>query len=533
VTYGACCVDDLCAAALGCELLVHYGHSCLVPIDKMATDVMYVFVEVSIDTAHLLDTIRLNFKPTTKLALCGTIQFGGALHSVRSVLKDEFAEVKTPQAKPLSAGEVLGCTSPTIEGSDACIFIADGRFHPEAVMVANPNLPLYRYDPYSKTITHERYEHEQMHSLRRDAIKQASTAKHWGIVMGTLGRQGNPAVLQHLQKLLKVRGLSYSTLLLSEVFPAKLAAFGKVDAWIQVCCPRLSMDWGHHFAAPLLSPYEAEVALAARQWQPVYPMDNYAKAGGSYSNYASEEVRTKCREECACVHDVDKCDEVKDGREMGMKERGNDVNTPVAGTSSPVHFPSLHSTCTTSSKGAERLGDEQLEGSTPTIPVEGGLPPARPNGAQVKVFTVPPKAAAADSWVMQCSALERKCFAKHEAMNVATEVKARNTTLLCAALGATECVGYCVIQRSSLVVNIVKLVVAPHCRRQGIGRALLAHAVESARAGRAQACTLHVDTNNEPAKQLYLSLGFSVSGRRDDYYKPGRHAFSMELQLEE
>ena len=30
VTYGACCVDDLCAAALGCELLVHYGHVRLV-----------------------------------------------------------------------------------------------------------------------------------------------------------------------------------------------------------------------------------------------------------------------------------------------------------------------------------------------------------------------------------------------------------------------------------------------------------------------------------------------------------------------
>ena len=34
VTYGACCVDDYSARALGCELLVHYGHSCLVPIDR-------------------------------------------------------------------------------------------------------------------------------------------------------------------------------------------------------------------------------------------------------------------------------------------------------------------------------------------------------------------------------------------------------------------------------------------------------------------------------------------------------------------
>lgn len=29
VTYGACCVDDYTARALGADLLVHYGHSCL------------------------------------------------------------------------------------------------------------------------------------------------------------------------------------------------------------------------------------------------------------------------------------------------------------------------------------------------------------------------------------------------------------------------------------------------------------------------------------------------------------------------
>merc|ERR1712185_160699 len=52
VTYGACCVDDLSAAALGVDLLVHYGHSCLVPVSSMAVDVMYVFVEISIDVAH-------------------------------------------------------------------------------------------------------------------------------------------------------------------------------------------------------------------------------------------------------------------------------------------------------------------------------------------------------------------------------------------------------------------------------------------------------------------------------------------------
>ena len=40
VAYGACCVDDFTAGAMDCDLLVHYGHSCLVPIfvtDKCET----------------------------------------------------------------------------------------------------------------------------------------------------------------------------------------------------------------------------------------------------------------------------------------------------------------------------------------------------------------------------------------------------------------------------------------------------------------------------------------------------------------
>lgn len=29
VTYGACCIDDFSARALDCDLIIHYGHSCL------------------------------------------------------------------------------------------------------------------------------------------------------------------------------------------------------------------------------------------------------------------------------------------------------------------------------------------------------------------------------------------------------------------------------------------------------------------------------------------------------------------------
>ncbi|CAF91379.1 unnamed protein product, partial [Tetraodon nigroviridis] len=46
--------------------------------------------------------------------------------------------------------------------------------------------------------------------------------------------------------------------------------------WIQIACPRLSIDWGTAFSKPLLSPYEAAVALQDVDWKKVYPMDFYS-----------------------------------------------------------------------------------------------------------------------------------------------------------------------------------------------------------------------------------------------------------------
>ena len=47
VTYGACCVDDFTAQALGADLLVHYGHSCLGKIFwvKLTRSVKYFFTK--------------------------------------------------------------------------------------------------------------------------------------------------------------------------------------------------------------------------------------------------------------------------------------------------------------------------------------------------------------------------------------------------------------------------------------------------------------------------------------------------------
>jgi 2-(3-amino-3-carboxypropyl)histidine synthase len=296
VTYGACCVDDLGAQALGAELLVHYGHSCLVPIQHTVIPCLYVFVEITIDVPHLVECLDLTLSSTKwkpHIFLLGTIQFRHAFTEAQELLSMKGYETSIPQAKPLSPGEVLGCTSPVLTTTDSenaiVLFVADGRFHLESTLISNPHIPLFfRYDPYSKLLTEESYDHDKMKSIRLFAIEKAKSANVFGIVLGTLGRQGNPAILLNLQERLKAHNKKYFVMLLSEITPAKLALFNnKIGAWVQIACPRLSVDWGHFLSTtrPVLNPYELFVSLEETKWRDAYPMDYYSQEGGPWSNY--------------------------------------------------------------------------------------------------------------------------------------------------------------------------------------------------------------------------------------------------------
>ncbi|KAF5287269.1 hypothetical protein FQR65_LT02142 [Abscondita terminalis] len=304
VTYGACCIDDLTARALGVDLLVHYGHSCLVPMDPTSSlKVLYVFVDIKIDTLHFIETVKLNLPNTTKLSFVSTIQFVGALQVASVELQKHGYIVKIPQFKPLSPGEILGCTAPTIECVDAIIYLGDGRFHLEAAMIANPNIKAFRYDPYSKKLTREYYEHQEMLEMRSKAIADAKNATKFGIIMGTLGRQGSTKVVERMQKRLRECKKQSVIILLSEIFPAKLSLFDDVDAFVQIACPRLSIDWGRSFSKPLLTPYEMSVVLGDANWVTnSYPMDFYANnsLGPWTPNHkpCDKELNKKCCGKC-------------------------------------------------------------------------------------------------------------------------------------------------------------------------------------------------------------------------------------------
>jgi 2-(3-amino-3-carboxypropyl)histidine synthase len=107
--------------------------------------VLYIFVDIQIDLSHFIETIKFNFNNDKKLALVSTIQFASSVHVASKSLQESGYQVKLPQAKPLSPGEILGCTSPKLTDTDVLIYVGDGRFHMESIMIANEKIDAYKY----------------------------------------------------------------------------------------------------------------------------------------------------------------------------------------------------------------------------------------------------------------------------------------------------------------------------------------------------------------------------------------------------
>ncbi|KAI6191998.1 Diphthamide biosynthesis protein 1 [Aphelenchoides bicaudatus] len=249
VTYGACCVDDYTAKALGCDLLVHYGHSCLVPIqDTVGIHMLYVFVNIDVNVGHFIDSITHNFEKEKSIAFVSTVQFLTSLHTAKNELNKEGYNVFIPQCSPLSPGEILGCTSPKLPSDTGTIVYL------------------------AELLTREEYGFDLMVRNRQKAVEAAQKSEIIGLIQGTLGRQGNIKIFEDIEEKL--------------IFVARLACFDAIQSFVQVACPRLSIDWGTMFDKPLLTPYELAAALEYTEFNKnEYPMDFYAyDSRGAWTN---------------------------------------------------------------------------------------------------------------------------------------------------------------------------------------------------------------------------------------------------------
>ncbi len=94
--------------------------------------------------------------------------------------------------------------------------------------------------------------------------------------------------------------------------------------------------------------------------------------------------------------------------------------------------------------------------------------------------------------------------------------------------------GYVVAWMLRSEMHILNLAIAAPDRRQGLARRLLDHVLGIAESESCQLVTLEVRVSNEPARRLYMAMGFAPVGIRRRYYHDNdEDALVMTRRLKE
>lgn len=95
-----------------------------------------------------------------------------------------------------------------------------------------------------------------------------------------------------------------------------------------------------------------------------------------------------------------------------------------------------------------------------------------------------------------------------------------------------EVAGYIVARMAADGLHINNVAVRDEYRRRGVGGALLTEILEAAKKLGASVAFLELRAGNTPAQALYEKCGFTVIGRRRNYYSdPVADALTMSAQL--
>lgn len=101
-------------------------------------------------------------------------------------------------------------------------------------------------------------------------VEKCKDAQAIGIVVGTLTTDGYLNAVNRIQMLARDRGIRTYLLSVGKINPAKLANFMDIDCFVFVGCPENSIYNSRDFYKPLLSVFEAELALNPA-WREQYP----------------------------------------------------------------------------------------------------------------------------------------------------------------------------------------------------------------------------------------------------------------------
>ncbi|KAL0231956.1 hypothetical protein PCE1_002953 [Barthelona sp. PCE] len=279
--YGACCIEDDIASRMRLDAIFHFGHDRLIKTEKHMIPNYYYSTRREIDGTKLINSVIQYFKQGTILHVICTTQFRSNVYEAYTAWEEAGLVIDRPNCGMLPEGVVLGCTAPKLKNIDAVLYVGDGRFHPEAMLLQNPGITLYKYDPLAPEPEVRLFEYNALEIVNRRQLSMNRIAGMQRVVVleGILGKQGDSKLTRRVLEEFKMQNIETTVIfvsLIKENYLQTLARF--YDGICVIACPRLPIDWELDFncSIPLFLPQE--VFLHKKSCTECVPLRNYGKS---------------------------------------------------------------------------------------------------------------------------------------------------------------------------------------------------------------------------------------------------------------
>ncbi len=273
-SYGVCDLAVDLAKKLGCELLIHFGHSQF-GFQNQVNSASSESLDVILVPAYYIPPNALDYSPliteiTKKkwktVGLAATIQHIKSLDDFEEILKvNDFQVIR------YDSGQILGCHVNSLykgmKDCDGFVSIHAGYFHTHGILL-NTNKPLIQFNPYSGSIiNYEEADHHKAIQQRFTLLTKAKKAQKWGILGSSKLGQHNWKMISNVQSLLAEREINNLTVVAENINPQVLANFAFIDAWVVTACPRIAIDDKIRFFKPVVTFREFLYLFDQLKWE--------------------------------------------------------------------------------------------------------------------------------------------------------------------------------------------------------------------------------------------------------------------------
>ncbi|NIM46935.1 MAG: diphthamide biosynthesis enzyme Dph2 [Candidatus Aenigmarchaeota archaeon] len=253
--FGACDLAIQEAKLLGCDKIVHYGHSKII---DTSIPVEYIELREDCDPIPVLEKDLVKLKEE-KIGLISTLQFLDSLEKAKKFLEENGKTVKIGKGKSYP-GQILGCdvsSANMIEKEiEAFLYIGSGKFHPLGIALQTEK-PVYILDVEKSEITDLKELKEKFLKQKYAAIALAKDARRFGILVSVKPGQLNLELAKKIKNKLEEKGKKAYILVFNEIKPEKLEGL-ELDCYINTACPRIAIENRTEFKKPILNLDEIE-----------------------------------------------------------------------------------------------------------------------------------------------------------------------------------------------------------------------------------------------------------------------------------